>query len=81
MVQIQASSIKIDKSFIDGLPNNINSIATVRAVIALAHSLDKKVIAEGVETFEQEQFLKQAGCDEIQGYYFSRPVAIDGLKP
>ncbi|MEO8402328.1 MAG: EAL domain-containing protein [Gammaproteobacteria bacterium] len=80
LLHIPAHTVKIDKSFIDGLPNNKNSIAIVRAVITLCHSLDKKVIAEGVETLEQLQFLKQEDCDEIQGYYFSRPVPINELK-
>jgi len=80
LLRVPASSVKIDKSFIDGLPNSKNSIAIVRAVITLCHTLGKKVIAEGVETLEQVQFLKQEGCDEIQGYYFSRPVPINEFK-
>lgn len=80
LLRLPAHSVKIDKSFIDGLPNNKTSIAIVRAIIILCHGLDKKVIAEGVETREQAQFLKQEGCDEIQGYYFSRPVPINEFK-
>lgn len=80
LLRVPVHSVKIDKSFIDGLPNNKTSIAIVRAIITLCHSLDKKVVAEGVETLEQVQFLKQEGCDEIQGYYFSRPVPINEFK-
>jgi len=80
LLQVPINSIKIDKSFIDGLPNNKNSIAIVRAIITLCHNLEKKVIAEGIETIEQAQFLKQEGCDEIQGYYCSKPILIDELK-
>ena len=80
LLRVPVNSVKIDKSFIDGLPDTKNSIAIVRGVITLCHNLDKKVIAEGVETREQVQFLKQEGCDEIQGYYFSRPVPINEFK-
>ena len=80
LLRVPAHRIKIDKSFIDGLPNNKNSIEIVRAVITMSHSLNKKVVAEGVETLEQVQFLKQEGCDEIQGYYFSGPVPIKQFK-
>jgi len=49
----------------------------VSTIISMAHSLKLKVIAEGVETAEQLAFLKQQGCDEIQGYYFSKPVSAE----
>ncbi|MBA2709834.1 MAG: EAL domain-containing protein [Tatlockia sp.] len=80
LLRIPASSVKIDKTFIDGLPNNKNNMSIVRAIITLCHSLDKKVIAEGVETLEQVNFLKMEGCDEIQGNYFSKPIPINELK-
>ena len=70
--------LKIDKSFItdirDGEKNTDDASAIVTAIIAMAHSLKMKVIAEGVETMQQYQFLKDRGCDEIQGYLLSRPV-------
>ena len=80
LLQVPVNRVKIDKSFINGLPDNKNSIAIVRAIITLCHNLNKKVIAEGVETQEQVQFLKQEGCDEIQGYYFSKPIPIHELE-
>ncbi len=67
-------SLKIDRSFIIGLPDDADDVSIARAVIAMAHSLDMKVIAEGVETEAQTAFLAANGCDEIQGYYFSRPL-------
>jgi len=58
-------------------PTNPDDLAIAQAIIGLAHSLKLKVVAEGVETTEQLDLLAQQGCDEIQGYYFSRPVAMD----
>ena len=68
------SKIKIDRSFISGLPANTESQAIVRSVIGLGRSLGMKVTAEGVETKAQLDWVK-SGCDEVQGYYLSRPVA------
>lgn len=67
-------SVKIDQSFIRGVPANRDDCAIVEAIIAMAHSLELKVVAEGVETQEQSEFLRQLGCDQIQGYVFSKPV-------
>ncbi|MTW10907.1 EAL domain-containing protein [Pseudoduganella eburnea] len=66
--------LKIDKSFTSGLATNSEDHAIVTAVISLAHSLGLKAIAEGVETEDQLQLLRAEGCDEIQGYYFSKPL-------
>jgi diguanylate cyclase (GGDEF)-like protein/PAS domain S-box-containing protein len=67
-------SVKIDRSFIQGLPEDGDDAAITRAIIAMAHSLRLKVIAEGVESAEQLSFLRAHGCDQMQGYLFSPPL-------
>jgi diguanylate cyclase (GGDEF)-like protein len=67
-------ALKLDKSFVDGLPHDEDDIAIARAVIALAHSLKLIVVAEGVETEDQRTFLHENGCDVLQGYLISRPL-------
>jgi EAL domain-containing protein (putative c-di-GMP-specific phosphodiesterase class I) len=69
--------LKIDKSFVDELTHNLDDAAIVSIIIAIARSFKLRVIAEGVETQEQLQHLRTSGCDEIQGYFFSRPVPAD----
>lgn len=69
--------LKIDKSFVDGLGNNAEDQAIVVAIIGIAKGLGFKTVAEGVETTEQWQFLKDHGCDEYQGYFFSKPVTAE----
>jgi diguanylate cyclase (GGDEF)-like protein len=66
--------IKIDKTFIKGIPDDTNDVAITSAVIAMAHNLGFTVVAEGVETTEQLKFLADHDCDLIQGYYISRPL-------
>jgi diguanylate cyclase (GGDEF)-like protein/PAS domain S-box-containing protein len=69
--------IKIDRSFVRDLERNANDAAIIRMVIGIAAELERKVIAEGVETIEQLEFLRRHNCDEYQGYYCSRPVSAD----
>ena len=71
--------LKIDQSFVRDLADDPDDAAIVLSIISLAHSLRLNVIAEGVETEEQLAYLCANGCDEIQGYYFSRPVASDAF--
>jgi diguanylate cyclase len=66
--------IKLDRAFISELGSQSSSRAIVEAIVAMAHKLDLQVIAEGVETTEQRDQLLRYGCDELQGYWFSRPV-------
>jgi EAL domain-containing protein (putative c-di-GMP-specific phosphodiesterase class I) len=66
--------IKLDRSFVNGLPNDAEDVSISRAVITMAHSLGLKVVAEGVETEAQRGFLAAHGCDEMQGYLFARPL-------
>jgi len=67
-------SIKIDRSFILGVGESANDRAIVKTIVALASNLNMNVIAEGVESLVQADFLKQHGCHEMQGYYFARPL-------
>jgi EAL domain-containing protein (putative c-di-GMP-specific phosphodiesterase class I) len=73
------SSVKIDRSFVLDLPDDKDDAAITQAVIAMAHSLRLRVIAEGVETSAQYRFLEEHQCDEMQGYYFSKPVDASTL--
>lgn len=72
--QFPINILKIDKSFVKGIPQNQNDNAIASGVIALAHSLGLLVVAEGVETNEQLQYLAEHNCDIVQGYYLSKPL-------
>ena len=69
--------LKIDRTFIAEVMSNSDDAEIIRAIIAMAHRLRLRVVAEGVETAEQLAFLRQEGCDEAQGYYFARPMPAD----
>jgi len=70
--------LKIDRSFVNGLPGDESDAGIVRAILQMARALGKKVIAEGVETEAQREFLQAAGCDEVQGFLYA--PALDGLS-
>lgn len=73
------NTVKIDRSFVRNINTNHDDAAIAGAVVAMAHSLKLKVIAEGVETLEQLEFLKSLNCDEMQGYFISEPVPAEDL--
>ncbi|GJJ03650.1 hypothetical protein RugamoR64_41880 [Duganella rhizosphaerae] len=73
-------TLKIDRSFTIGIPGDANDCAIANTIISIAQQLKHKVIAEGVETVEQLAFLKNSGCDEVQGYLFSRPLEAEAFE-
>jgi EAL domain-containing protein (putative c-di-GMP-specific phosphodiesterase class I) len=79
LTRMPISHLKIDRCFVTGLLEGGESEAIVRAVLAMAHSLGMLVTAEGVETIEQARALRDMGCNTLQGYHFSRPVAAHDI--
>lgn len=77
--RLPVDNVKIDKSFVRDIQSDANDAAIVNAIIKMSHSLSFSVIAEGVETLAQLQFLKEAGCDEIQGYFVSQPLSAEAF--
>lgn len=73
------SNVKIDRSFITGIPHDPDSVALTEAIVAMARALGMTVTAEGVEDADQVEFLAKAGCQEIQGYYIGKPVTAEGF--
>ncbi len=78
--QLPLNQLKIDQSFIRDISVDDNDKTLVRTIIAMAHNLDLKVIAEGVETVEQYQFLIGHDCDHFQGYLFGKPMSIEAFE-
>jgi diguanylate cyclase (GGDEF)-like protein len=79
LAKLPVNALKIDRSFIITMADNPDSMSIVSTIISLAHSLNLKVIAEGVESEEQRKFLKLLKCDEIQGYLVSKPVPAENI--
>ncbi|WP_458072103.1 putative bifunctional diguanylate cyclase/phosphodiesterase [Rhodanobacter sp. BL-MT-08] len=77
ITQFPISTLKIDRVFVDRLPDSASDAAVALAIIALAHSLDMIVVAEGVETIEQLNYLRLHGCDFVQGYFLGRPQPME----
>jgi diguanylate cyclase (GGDEF)-like protein/PAS domain S-box-containing protein len=80
VARLPINSIKIDRSFINGMANSPQDMAIVTTIIALAHSLNLRVVAEGVETESQSKLLKLLKCDEAQGYLFSKPIPAPDIE-
>ena len=80
LTQFPINTIKIDRVFVKDIKIDINAHAIIKAIIAMAHSLNMEVVAEGVETEEQLAFLQSQKCDKIQGYFFSPPVPEEKFR-
>jgi EAL domain-containing protein (putative c-di-GMP-specific phosphodiesterase class I) len=78
--KFNVSKLKIDQSFVQDISDDPDDKAIVTAIINLASSLGMKTIAEGVETASQLAFLRLQGCDEVQGYYFSKPLSVAAFE-
>ena len=78
--KLPINKLKIDQSFVKDLPDDEEDIAISRAVIALAKSLNLRIIAEGVETKEQKEFLVENGCPNIQGYFYAKPMPANQME-
>jgi diguanylate cyclase (GGDEF)-like protein/PAS domain S-box-containing protein len=74
LTRFPLSSLKIDKTFVDNIVSEQNARSIARAIVSMSHGIGVKAIAEGVESREQLDFLRNIGCDQIQGHFFSRPV-------
>ena len=80
IARLPINLVKIDRSFVNGMANSPQDMAIVTTIIALAHSLNLRVVAEGVETESQSKLLKLLKCDEAQGYLFSKPLPAADIE-
>ena len=78
--KLPITRLKIDKVFVDDLPHSLESVAIVKAIMALASTFDFNVTIEGVENFEQLEFFKDKYCNDIQGYIYSKPIPLYELE-
>jgi EAL domain-containing protein (putative c-di-GMP-specific phosphodiesterase class I) len=79
--RFKADKLKIDRSFVRDIPGDQDDTAITRAIINMSKNLNMQVVAEGVETVEQWQFLAQEGCHQVQGYLLSKPVSAEAVEP
>jgi EAL domain-containing protein (putative c-di-GMP-specific phosphodiesterase class I) len=79
MKQFPIDTLKIDRSFVRDLPDDTEDRAIAQAIISMGQALGMTIVAEGVETVAQQTFLRAHGCDEMQGFLFSRPLAAEAL--
>lgn len=80
LAQLPLQMVKLDRSYVSNICDNSRMASIVQHLIALAQALDLRVIAEGVETQAQFELLQQSGCDEVQGYYFSKPLPLAAFE-
>ncbi|MBE2259703.1 MAG: EAL domain-containing protein, partial [Rhodobacteraceae bacterium] len=78
--RLPLDQVKIDQSFVRDVLDDSNDAAIARGIVALAHSLELEVIAEGVDSEAQRDFLASAGCDAYQGYFFSQALPVDDFE-
>jgi EAL domain-containing protein (putative c-di-GMP-specific phosphodiesterase class I) len=81
LTKLPVDQLKIDQSFVRGIQTSQESREIIKAIISIAKTLQLSVIAEGVEVQEQLDFLRNQGCDEIQGYFYSKPISIKDFRP
>lgn len=79
--RLPIDTLKIDRSFVHDIPSNVDGATIAKTIIAMAHNLKMRVIAEGVECVCQQVFLEQQGCDEMQGYLYSHPLPAAEIAP
>ncbi|MCW8885083.1 MAG: EAL domain-containing protein, partial [Motiliproteus sp.] len=79
--RIPLDNLKIDRSFVDGTPDDKNDAELVSTIILMAHNLGLNIIAEGVENSRQLDYLATLNCDQVQGFYFSKPLPAQQIPP
>ena len=78
--KLPINKLKIDKSFVDNVPEDLEDSAIIKTIISLCKSLNLDVIAEGVETTKQKEFLLENDCNNIQGYLYSKPLSTQNME-